>query len=79
MNRINLSGTSMRVVKMRTADPAKENDHEASDNCPVWPCLQLVMIWGIRADRPKAVLIRGTIDCIYIRKKGKKHTEVGRK
>lgn len=35
MNRISLSGTSMRVVKMRTADPTNEKDHDASDSCPV--------------------------------------------
>ena len=75
MNRISLSGTSMRVVKMRTADPTNEKDHDASDSCPVWPCLKLVIIWGMRADRPNAVLIRGTMDCIYV---GKAKGEYGR-
>lgn len=44
MNRISLSGTSISVVKMRTVDPASEKDQDTRDSCPVWPCLQFVMI-----------------------------------
>lgn len=60
IHKINLSGTSISVVKIRTADPTSENDHEISDNWPVCPCLKLVMIWGMRAKRPKRVLMMGT-------------------